>query len=160
MKNDSDITILIQEFDQLLKKMDSIYCRLAKSSGLSDTAFWILYTVKNKKETYKQKDLCVIWSYSKQTINSALKKLEEKNIIQLEFIPENKKDKKILLTEYGEKIAKEFIEPINEIEKESLSKIKEKSKLINLFKTYIEEMDKETNQFIKKRRPRKYENNY
>ena len=133
MEND-EISTLIQEFNQLLKKMDSVYDKLAKSSGISDTAFWIIYTVKNEKETYKQKDLCVMWSYSKQTINSALKKLEEQNIIQLVSVPENKKDKKIILTEYGEKIAKELIEPVNEIERRSLGNIKERKAFVNLFK--------------------------
>ena len=152
MGNDEETTVLIQEFNQLLKKMDSIYCKLAKSSGLSDTAFWIIYTIKNEKETYKQKDLCVMWSYSKQTINSALKKLEEQNIIQLVAVPENKKDKKIILTEYGEHIAEKFIKPVNEIEKNALNEIKEKNKLINLFKKYIKEMDKKTNQFIENTR--------
>lgn len=117
MKNDDEIIVLVQEFNQLLKRMDNVYDKFAKSSGISDTAFWIIYTVKNEKETYKQKDLCVMWSYSKQTINSALKKLEEQNIIKLVSVPENKKDKKIVLTEKGEKIAKELIEPVNEIEK-------------------------------------------
>ena len=152
MGNDEETTVLIQEFNQLLKKMDNIYCKLAKSSGLSDTAFWIIYTIKNEKETYKQKDLCVMWSYSKQTINSALKKLEEQNIIQLVAVPENKKDKKIILTEYGEHIVEKFIKPVNEIEKNALNEIKEKNKLINLFKKYIEEMDKKTNQFIENTR--------
>ena len=128
MGNDEETTVLIQEFNQLLKKMDNIYCKLAKSSGLSDTAFWIIYTIKNEKETYKQKDLCIMWSYSKQTINSALKKLEEQNIIQLVAVPENKKDKKIILTEYGEHIAEKFIKPVNEIEKNALNEIKEKNK--------------------------------
>lgn len=144
-----EINTLIQEFNQLLKKMDSVYDKLAKSSGISDTAFWIIYTVKNEKETYKQKDLCVMWSYSKQTINSALKKLEEQNIIQLESVPENKKDKKIILTEYGEKIAKELIEPVNEIERKSLRNIKERKAFVNLFKEYIETMEQETEKFIK-----------
>ncbi len=147
MEND-EISTLIQEFNQLLKKMDSVYDKLAKSSGISDTAFWIIYTVKNEKETYKQKDLCVMWSYSKQTINSALKKLEEQNIIQLVSVPENKKDKKIILTEYGEKIAKELIEPVNEIERRSLGNIKERKAFVNLFKEYIETMEQETEKFI------------
>lgn len=152
MEDDEENSKLIQELNQLLKKMDNVYNKLAKSSGLSDTAFWILYTIKNEKETYKQKDLCVMWSYSKQTINSALKKLEEQNIIQLVAVPENKKDKKIILTEYGEKLAEKFIKPVGEIEKDALNEIKEKNKLINLFRKYIEEMDKKTNQFIENTR--------
>lgn len=149
MENDDEIITLIQEFNQLLKKMDSVYNKLAKSSELSDTAFWIIYTIKNEKETYKQKDLCDMWSYSKQTINSSLKKLEEQNIIKLVFVPENKKDKKIILTEYGEQIAKELIGPVNEIEKKSLRNIKERKEFIKLFKKYIETMEEETEKIIK-----------
>lgn len=148
--SDKEISNIIQQFNQLQKKMDSIYNQLAKSSGISDTAFWIIYTVKNEKETYKQKDLCDIWSYCKQTINSSLKKLEQQNIIKLISVPGNKKDKKIILTEYGEKIAKELIEPVNEIEKKSLGNIKQGREFLNLFKNYIETMEEESNRFIKK----------
>ena len=149
MKDDGS-SKLIKEFNQLLKKMDNVYDKLAKSSGISDTAFWIIYTIKNEKETYKQKDLCVMWSYSKQTINSALKKLEEQNIIKLVSLPENKKDKKIILTDYGEQIAKELIDPVNEIEKESLKQLKEANIFIDLFKKYIETMEEKSENFLKK----------
>lgn len=148
MKKDDENTLVIQDFNQLLKRMDNVYDNLAKSSGISDTAFWIIYTVKNEKETYKQKDLCVMWSYSKQTINSALKKLEEQNIIKLVAVPENKKDKKIVLTEQGEKIAKKLIEPVNEIEKKSLASIKDRKEFLNLFKKYIETIEEETKKLI------------
>ena len=150
MEKEEETEELIQELNQSFKKMDNIYYELAKNSGLSDTAFWIIYTIKNEKEAYQQKDLCIMWSYSKQTINSALKKLEEQDIIKLVTVPNNKKDKKIILTEYGEKIAKKFIEPVNVIERMSLNKIKEKRQFVHLFKEYIEEMNQETNQFIKR----------
>lgn len=150
MEKNTEIISLIQEFNQLQKKMDSIYNKLAKSSGISDTAFWIIYTVKNEKETYKQKDLCNMWFYSKQTINSSLKKLEEQNIIQLISVLGNKKDKKVILTEYGKKIAKELIEPVNEIEKKSLENIKERREFFNLFKKYVETLEKETKKIMKR----------
>lgn len=150
MEKNTEIISLIQEFNQLQKKMDNIYNKLAKSSGISDTAFWIIYTVKNEKETYKQKDLCNMWFYSKQTINSSLKKLEEQNIIQLISVPGNKKDKKVILTEYGKKIAKELIEPVNEIEKKSLENIKERREFLNLFKKYVETLEKETKKIMKR----------
>lgn len=149
MNKDDEIINLIKEFDQLQKKLDSIYNKIAKYSGLSDTAFWIIYTIKNEEETYKQKDLCNMWFYSKQTINSSLKKLEEQNIIQLIGVPENKKDKKVVLTEYGKQLAKELIEPVIEIEKKSLENIQERREFLNLFKKYIEIMEEETKKFIK-----------
>lgn len=151
-KDKKDIIMQIQEFNELLKKFDDIYHKLAKKSGLSDTAFWIIYTIKNDNKTYKQKDLCDIWSYSKQTINSALKKLEEQNIIKLMPATDNKKDKKIVLTQYGEEISKKYIEPMNEIEEKSLSNIDKNSReqLLKVFREYTEELSKETEIFIHK----------
>lgn len=146
---------IVKEFNQLQKKMESLYNKLAKSSGISDTAFWIIYTIKNEKETYKQKDLCDIWSCCKQTINSSLKKMEQQNIIKLISTSENKKDKKIILTEYGEKIARELIEPVNEIEKKSLGDIAQGRKFLSLFKNYIETMEVETQNFIEKNKEEK-----
>lgn len=150
MNKDDEIIILIKEFDQLQKKLDSIYNKIAKCSGLSDTAFWIIYTIKDEKETYKQKDLCNMWFYSKQTINSSLKNLEKQNIIQLIGVPENKKDKKVVLTEYGKQLVKELIEPAIEIEKKSFENIKKRREFLNLFKEYVEMMDKQTQIFINK----------
>lgn len=145
----NEITILVEEFDKLQKKMDNIYSQLAKNSGLSDTAFWIIYTIKNEAETYKQKDLCDIWCCSKQTINSSLKKLEKSNIIELISIPNNKKDKKIVLTEYGKKIATEYIEPVIDIEKRTLRKIKENKEFLELFKKYVDTLENETKKILK-----------
>lgn len=148
MDKDNEIIMLVKEFDQLQKKMDSIYNKLAKSSGLTNTAFWIIYTIKNEEETYKQKDLCNMWFYSKQTINSALKKLEEQNIIQLIAVPENRKDKKVILTERGKQLASELIEPVIEIEKKSLENIKERREFLDLFKNYIKTMEEETKKLL------------
>lgn len=119
-----------------------------KVAGLTNTAFWIIYTIKNEEETYKQKDLCNMWFYSKQTINSALKKLEEQNIIQLIAVPENRKDKKVILTERGKQLASELIEPVIEIEKKSLENIKERREFLNLFKNYIKTMEEETRKIL------------
>ena len=149
---EGNIIMQIQEFNQSLKKMDDIYHQLARNSGLSDTAFWIIYAIETENKKYKQKDLCDMWSYSKQTINSALKKMEEQNVLKLVSIPDNKKDKKIVLTEYGEQIAKQYVQPVTEIEKTALSKIRQekRNELINLFKEYIEEMNKEAEKFMNK----------
>lgn len=157
MENSNKNNVFTQEFNQLLKRMDNVYEELGKNSGISNTAFWILYTVRKEKETYKQKDLCDMWSYSKQTINSALKKLEEQNIIKLIMTEGNKKDKKIILTEKGEKIVKEFIDPVNEIEKRALESIEKKNEFLSSFRKYIEKMENETKKLQIRRQ---YENNF
>lgn len=154
MEYDNELDILVQEFNQLQKKMDSIYKRISYNSGISDTAFWIIYTVKNEGDMYKQKDLCNMWFYSKQTVNSALKKLVEQNIIQLISVPGNKKDKKVILTEYGKQLANELIEPVNEIEKKSLKNIGKISEFLELYRLYIDTLESETQKIIKKDKER------
>lgn len=143
MENINKDNVFTQEFNQLLKRMDNVYGEFGKNSGLSNTTFWILYTVKEEKTPYKQKDLCDMWLYSKQTINSALKKLEEQNVIELITVEGNKKDKKIVLTEKGKKIVEEFILPINKIEKKALESIEKKTEFLKSFRKYIETMEGE-----------------
>lgn len=155
MKNSEDgipnsIDMQLTLFDQLLKKMDDSYHQFAKYSGLSDTAFWIICAVQDEKETYIQKDLCHMWSYSKQTINSALKKLEENNLIELVLTPKNKKDKRVILTSAGEKIAKEMVIPLMKAEKQAFGNLtkEERKQLLSLIQKYEKLLRIETNRMI------------
>lgn len=103
-------------FNQLHKEMDIMYHNYAKSVGLSDTAFWILYSVSEHGGTITQRELCTSWFYAPQTINSALKELEKHGIIYLELVPGSKKSKQIQLTGEGQRLAKCAIEPLLEVE--------------------------------------------
>lgn len=66
--------------NRLAKEIDELYQMYAKKSGMSETAFWILYCVRERKEPYTQKELCDLWSYSRQTINSALKNMQAQGL--------------------------------------------------------------------------------
>ena len=67
----------ILTYNQLLKECDTIYHTAAVNSGLSDCAFWILYTVQDTEHIYTQSEICDNSSLPRQTVNSALKKLEK-----------------------------------------------------------------------------------
>ncbi len=138
-------------FDQLLKKMDSQYHQFAKHSGLSDTAFWIICAIQDEEEVYIQKDLCNMWSYSKQTINSALKTLEQKGIIYLELLEGKRKDKRVLLTEKGKVLAEEVVSPLLKTEKEAFSKLssKERTNLLKTIDKYINILHNEIKELYK-----------
>ena len=150
-KDVEELELQLTLFDQLLKQMDDLYHQFAKHTGLSDTAFWIIYTIKDEEETYIQRDLCTMWSYSKQTVNSALKKLEEQKVIELIAVKGNKKDKRVILTPYGETIAKEKVLPINQLEKDAFNKLtkNERMQLVKLFQKYIKELSIVTVKLVK-----------
>lgn len=120
------------EFNRIYKMIDDIYHSYAKSCGLADTAFWILYTVWENKEAYTQKELCEVWSYSRQTVNSALKNLEGQGLIQLLHEPDNRKNKQIILTKKGKELAEKIIVPLMEAEKNSFANLSDEERVLFL----------------------------
>lgn len=108
-------------FNQLHKEMDIVYHNYAKSIGLSDTAFWILYSVSEHSGMLTQRELCTDWSYAPQTVNSALKELEKHGIIHLELVPGSRKNKQIQLTEEGRQLTQQSIVPLMEAEAASFA---------------------------------------
>lgn len=82
---------LLTQFNNLYKEMDDVYHSLARHYGLSDCAFWILYTIRENKDGYTQSQLCEMLSLSKQTVNSALKTLKRRVISGLSLLRETRK---------------------------------------------------------------------
>lgn len=135
----SAISALLNEFNQLHKEMDIIYHNYAKSYGLSDTGFWILYCVSENNGSLTQRELCSDWSLSPQTVNSALKSLESQGIITLEAVPDNKKNKLIKLSEMGLDIVNEVIIPLMQVESESFTALtdEECSQMLSTTKKHV-----------------------
>lgn len=97
--------ILIR-YNRIFKDTDKIYHNFAKSYGLSDCAFWILYLLRETDTQYTQAEICNMLSLPRQTVNSALKNLQSEGYICLTPVENNKKSKILVLTEKGEGLAK------------------------------------------------------
>ncbi|WP_027398959.1 MarR family winged helix-turn-helix transcriptional regulator [Anaerovorax odorimutans] len=132
-------------YNQLFKELDQLYHNYAKSSGLSDTMFWIIYSIQERSEAYTQKELCDIWFYSRQTVNSALKHLEEQKLIELIPSPDNRKNKLIFFTPSGKDLAMKIILPLMEAEENAFSKLGEKNfdKFLHLTRKHNDLLDVE-----------------
>lgn len=98
-------------FNQIYKEMDETYHLYAKQHGLSDANLWLLYSLY-ESEALTQKEICSVWHYSPQTINSALKNLEKQGLLVLEEIPGNRKNKRVALTETGRELTETVILPL------------------------------------------------
>lgn len=118
----------LAEFNRLHKKMNVIYHDYAKSVGLSDAAFWLMYSLHEHNRPRTQRDLCEEWCYAPQTINSALKILEENGFIALLPTPENRKNKQVCLTESGEKLVMEKVVPLIRAEERSFERMDERER--------------------------------
>lgn len=113
----------LKTFNQIYKEMDIVYHNYAKKCGLSDMAYWILYSMAESNEYFTQREFCDDWFFAPQTVNSALKDLEKRDIIFLEAVPGNKKSKLIKPTENGRKFIDRVILPLMSAECESFGSI-------------------------------------
>lgn len=109
----------LQEFNRLYREMDGLYHMLASKAGLSDSAMFILYALAEMGGGCLQKDIASSYGISRQTINSATKKLVQDGIITLTH--GKKRDMHMHLTAAGEQLVTEKIFPIMELENRSFS---------------------------------------
>ena len=73
----------LSEYNHVYKENTAIYRDLSIRLGLNESTFWILYTLRIEEPPVTQSDMCAILAYPKQTVNSALKKLEQEGLLTL-----------------------------------------------------------------------------
>ncbi len=96
-------------FNATINGYEEIYRAVAKSFGLSDCAFWILYYIRQSKEKVTQKDICNFIYQPKQTVHSALKKLVKDGLIEIGDY-NGKRHKYVVLTEKGEEFSRKTVD--------------------------------------------------
>ena len=108
------------QYCSYIHEWDAVYEEYAKSVGLSYTGLIVLYEIY-EIENCTQKKLGEYCFIPKQTVNSAIRKLEQEGYLTLS----NGKghSKHILLTESGHTLLKETIFPIVEAENEAFTEL-------------------------------------
>lgn len=102
-----------RELNRMYKDCNEFYHALAKHFGLSDSAFWILYTLREEGRPLSATDLGGALFLSKQTIHSGVRSLEERGLLKLRSSSEDKRNKEIcLLTEKGEAFSQESVDQV------------------------------------------------
>ena len=81
----------MKRFNYLTTEIDAAYHEAALKLGLSDSALLILYTICNCGEACLLHDITRLSGISKQTVNSALRKLEDEGVVYLESFSGRKK---------------------------------------------------------------------
>ena len=100
---------VLATFNETINGSEEIYRAVAKSFGLSDCAFWILYYIRQSEEKVTQKDICNFIFQPKQTVHSALKKMVEDGLIEVGDY-NGKRHKYVTLTEKGEAFSEKTID--------------------------------------------------
>lgn len=128
----------LRKFNYMYRKAEEIYHDLSLKMGLSDSVFFILYTICENGDGCSQKFLCQQISISKQTINSAIRRLEKNGDIRLQR-GEKGRELLVYLTEQGKKLVQEKIYPIMEMEERVFVKMlkKEREEFLRLLEKYM-----------------------
>ena len=93
----------MRRFNHLLSETDAAYHEFAVKLGLSDSCMHILYTLYENGNSCLLRDICYLTGMTKQTLHSAIKKLEHDGVLCAEDAPT--RGKRIRLTEKGEQLA-------------------------------------------------------
>lgn len=111
-------------FNILSWETDNLYHAIALSFGLSDSAMNIMYILSYENGKAPLSYICRYSGLQKQTVNSALRKLEEEGLIKLESI--NGKEKSVVLTESGKEKARSTVDHLIDWENNIITSFDEK----------------------------------
>lgn len=139
------INAQMQRFNLLMSEIDTAYHDAALKLGMSDSAMLVLYTLCSCGGACMLGDITS--GASKQTINSALRKLEAEGIVYLEVFEGRKK--KVYLTEKGRQLAGDTVLRVIEAENEIFASWsdEEKSIYIDLTQRYLADFREKVKEF-------------
>ncbi len=98
----------------MVDEIDAVYHEAALRLNLSDSALSILYTISNHGDECMLNDIVNLSGISKQTINSALRKLESDEIVYLKDV--GKRRKIVYLTKKGKELVDNSVLKLIQIE--------------------------------------------
>lgn len=93
--------------NHLQGEIEAVYHDAALKFGLTDTIQFILYTICYLEDPCPLNDVVRMTGVSKQTINSAIRKMEKQGLVCL--IAATPKTKNLVLTEKGKELAEKTV---------------------------------------------------
>ncbi|MGN0773258.1 MAG: MarR family winged helix-turn-helix transcriptional regulator [Candidatus Ventricola sp.] len=104
----------LQRFNHLIGEIGALYHEAALKFGLPDSAMQVLYTVCVEGDECAIGEIIRQCGMSKQTLNSALRRLEEEGAICLEA--DSGRRKRVCLTKQGKALAEQTVRRLIEVE--------------------------------------------
>ncbi len=139
----------MREFSCMYKELDDLYHSIAKKIGISDSAFEVLYAICVLGDGCSQTDICEQAFVIKQTLNSAIRKLEREQ--KLIYKTKGKgRTLHIHLTEQGRRFVEQRIYPVLQMENNAFRHMDkaESQELLRLTRKYLAGMREEARGFL------------
>lgn len=130
----------LKHINLLHSEIGNVYHDISVQLGLSDSVSNILYTISNFGDSCLLSDIVSMTGIPKQTINSALRKLEKDGIVHLETA--EKRRKRVVLTQSGKLLAEKTAGRMMQMESEIFSSWKEEelSMYMELLRRYLDQL--------------------
>ena len=127
-----------RQLDCLYNETDRLYGEFARSCGLSECAYWLMYDIEVAGGRVPLRRVAEDWSFSRQTLSSAAKVLESKGLITLAFEEGSRKNKVASFTPAGTEFSRQRIVPAIEAETRAFAALSadERRELVRLAARY------------------------
>lgn len=99
------------QFNAAWAKSNSLYTRAASVLGIGYPEMMVLYALESLG-ALTQKEISEYFGMQKQTVHTVVSALNKQGYLTLEASREDKREKRIILTESGEKYARRIIAPL------------------------------------------------
>ena len=134
----------MKRYNHLCGEIEAVYHEMSLKLGLSDSAMAVLYSICIGGDSCLLQEICRQSGVSKQTINSAIRKLEAEGILYLESV--NAKNKNVCLTEKGKLLAQSTAIKIIDIENSIFAswQTEDVEKYLELTERFLTSLQEET----------------
>ncbi|KXT74040.1 MULTISPECIES: MarR family winged helix-turn-helix transcriptional regulator [Streptococcus] len=117
-----------ENFRSLMKSVNRViyvFEEIQKSLGDKGKLGWLLYMLDDD-QAHTQKQLSKDWMIPRSTLNAAVKIAQEEGYIELQKVPNTRRELVIVLTDKGRNEAKNILTPYVEMEDKALKETSEK----------------------------------
>lgn len=145
---------IFKRFNILAWDTDALYHKISLALGITDSELNILYVIYFNGGKVRLSDIVRYSGLMKQTVNSSLRKLEEKKILTLENV--DGKSKAVSLTSGGFKLCENTVKHLIEWEDKALSSFSsdEMELYLSLMEKYLTSMSESLKAYEKELPPK------
>lgn len=116
---------LMRKYTISIIRVEELYSYYGMKLGINESEFCLLYALY-PNYILSQKEISVDWAIPKSTLNTIVKKYENKGYLIVERKEGTKRELLIKLSKSGKKFAEESLKPIYKAEKKAIRKFLEK----------------------------------
>ncbi len=130
----------VKRYNLLISEIEGIYHDIARGMGLADSESMILYTMCDHGDPCPLSVITSCTGLRKQTINSALRKLEAEGAVHMEST--QGRNKNVCFTEKGRQLAENTVKKIINAENEIFAEwsLEEQEKYLELTEKYAKRL--------------------